>query len=150
MPRSAASTCAICWSAFRSTRKSAKSPSRPGVQTHSLMMSLMAVAQREKSRGRLLTEIAKARLGGGLYRASQDELTRPGEDLPGIVPAAYLALRFLLDPTAADRVVQRTVDNYALTTKAVQAIRDLPETLVDPPAAETAGHGPLAKARAGG
>ena len=104
---------------------------RPGVRTHTLVMGLMALAHEGASRRRLLAELRRAWAHQAPYDASQDEITRPREDLPSLIPAVYLAVRLLLNPSAARRIVGRTVDNYSLTEAAVEAIRQLPSDLLD-------------------
>jgi predicted ATP-grasp superfamily ATP-dependent carboligase len=101
-------------------------PSRPGVRTHGVMMNLLAAAQQGVSRRTLVAELARGVRHRGLYAGSQDELTRPREDLPSVLPAAFLAVQLLASPRLADRIVHETVDRYALTEASVQAIRRLP------------------------
>jgi len=96
--------------------------SRVGVQTHSVLTSLLSAAEQGASRWRLLAELRDALLQRGLYAKSEDELTRPGEDPPSILPALVVTLQLLADPTVASRIVRRTVENYALSDAAVQAI----------------------------
>ena len=96
--------------------------SRAGVRTHSLMMSLLALAQTTRSRRALLPELKRARSGRGEYAASEEDLTRFHDDRRSLIPAAYLAGKLLLNPASADRVVQQTVDNYALSDAAVARI----------------------------
>ena len=105
---------------------------RPGVRTHTLVMSLMALAHDGASRRRLLAELRRARAHRAPYDASQDEITRPREDPPSLIPAVYLTLRLLLNPSAARRIVASTVDNYALSEAAVQLIRQIPSDLLAP------------------
>jgi predicted ATP-grasp superfamily ATP-dependent carboligase len=97
-----------------------------GVKTHAISMALLALAEAGAPRRRLLAELACAWAGRGLYAGSQDELTRPGDDPPSLLPAAYLALRLLLNPRTADALVAGVVDNYALSAASVQAIRGAP------------------------
>src|SRR5262249_35838629 len=96
-----------------------------GVQTHSLMMSLLALAEAGAKRRQLLAEVLRAWRGQGPYAASQDELTRPGDDWLSVVPAAYLAIRLLLRPLAAATAINRTVERYALTGPAAHKMRSL-------------------------
>jgi predicted ATP-grasp superfamily ATP-dependent carboligase len=100
--------------------------SRAGVRTHSLMMSLMALAQKTRSRRALLSELNAARAGHGEYTESDEDLTRFRDDRRSLIPAAYLAGKLLLNPASADRVVQQTVDNYALSEAAVERILAVP------------------------
>jgi hypothetical protein len=95
---------------------------RPGVQTHSVMMSLVALAAQRGKRGHLLAELARAWAGRGVYAHGEDELTRPRDDPPSLLPAAFVTGQLLLNPRAAERIVRRTVDNYGLDERAVLAI----------------------------
>ncbi len=100
-------------------------PPKTGVRTHSVVMSLMAVAQRSESRWKVLKELKDAWLNADVYSRSQDELTRPQEDLLSLLPGAVVAIQLLTQPRIAQRIVRRTVDNYALSEAAVRAIREL-------------------------
>jgi len=98
---------------------------RPGVRTHSVVMTLLARAEDGATRRQLLAELGQACSRRGLYGGSQDELTRPVEDPLSLGPAAFLCLRLLLNPGAADFLVRGAVDNYALTEAAARAIHRL-------------------------
>ena len=100
---------------------------RSGVRTHSLIMSLLALAHQTQSRRALLSELQNARAGRGEYADSEEDLTRFRDDRRSLIPAAYLAGKLLLNPRAADRVVEQTVDNYALTDSAVAQILAVPD-----------------------
>jgi predicted ATP-grasp superfamily ATP-dependent carboligase len=100
--------------------------SRAGVRTHSLMMSLMALAQKTRLRRALLSELNAARAGRGDYAASEEDLTRFRDDRRSLIPAAYLAGKLILNPASSDRVVRQTVDNYALSEAAVERILAVP------------------------
>jgi predicted ATP-grasp superfamily ATP-dependent carboligase len=99
---------------------------RSGVRTHTYVMGLMALAHDGASRRRLLAELRRAWAQQAPYDASQDEITRPRQDPPSLIPAIYLTLRLLLNPSASRRIVARTVDNYSLSEAAVQLIRQIP------------------------
>ncbi len=105
---------------------------RPGVRTHTVVMGLMAVAYEGAPRRRLLAELRRAWAHRAPYDASQDEITRPREDPPSLIPAVYLTLRLLLNPSAAQRIVDRTVNNYSLSEAAVQVIRQIPADVLAP------------------
>jgi hypothetical protein len=90
-------------------------------------MSLLARAMAGASRRQLLAEISRVWAGKGLYAASQDEQTRPGEDLPSLVPAAFLMIRLLGRPGAAKKIIDHAVKNYALSEEAVRLIEGLGE-----------------------
>ncbi len=104
--------------------------SRAGVRSHSVMMSLMALARETRSRRRLLAELRTAWTARGEYDSSDEDLTRFREDRCTLIPAAYLTGKLLLNPSAANRVVQQTVDNYALSESAVARILALPADTV--------------------
>ena len=95
-------------------------------------MGLMALAHEGAPRRRLLAELRRAWAHRAPYDASQDEITRPREDPPSLIPAVYLTLRLLLNPSAARRIVARTVDNYSLSEAAVQVIRQIPADVLAP------------------
>ena len=79
---------------------------RPGVRTHTVVMSLMALAHEGAPRRRLLAELLRAWTHHVPYDASQDEITRPCEDPPSVIPAVYLTLRLVLNhPPPAARIV---------------------------------------------
>ncbi len=86
----------------------------------------MALAHDGAPRRRLLDELRRVWAHPEPYDGSQDEITRPREDPPSLIPAVYLTLRLLLNPAAARRIVARTVDNYSLSEAAVQLIRQIP------------------------
>lgn len=102
------------------------SPSGSGIRTHSFMMSLLALAQQHASRRRLSAECWNALSGRGLYRDSEEELTRIRQDPWSLLPALVVALRLVLRPSVADSIVQRAVTQYALSERAARTIRDLP------------------------
>jgi predicted ATP-grasp superfamily ATP-dependent carboligase len=99
---------------------------RSGVRTHSLIMSLLALAQTTRSRRRLLAELKTAWSARGEYAASDEDLTRFHDDRRSLIPAMYLATKLILNPASADQVVQQTVDNYSLNESAVGRILALP------------------------
>jgi hypothetical protein len=95
-----------------------------------VVMGLMALAHEGASRRRLLVELYRAWAGSAPYDFSNDEISRPREDLPSIIPAIYLTTRLLLNPSAARRFVAHTVENYSLSEAAADAIRRLPSDLL--------------------
>ncbi len=99
-------------------------PSRVGVRTHSLLTSLLAGAEKGTGRRGVFCETWHACMKRGLYHASQDELTRPGEDWPSAIPLATVMLRLLLAPSSAARMVRGTVANYGLTAAGAEKIRE--------------------------
>jgi predicted ATP-grasp superfamily ATP-dependent carboligase len=99
---------------------------RTGVRTHSLTMSLLAEALQGATRRRLLAELGRALARRSWYAGSQDELTRPIDDPLSLLPAAFLVVRLLARPGAAEAIITRAVDTYALSEAAAQRIRQLP------------------------
>jgi hypothetical protein len=100
--------------------------SREGVRTHSVLMSMMAAAERGEGRRGILGELRRAWKGQGVYHDSQDELTRPREDAWSLLPALFVTAKLLAAPGSVARTVRRAVDNYALTAEAVCKIAALP------------------------
>ena len=96
-----------------------------GVQTHTLMMRLLALADEGQPRRTLLREVVRAWRHQGPFAASEDELTRPGDDFLSVLPALYISVRLLLNPRAAASAINRTVERYALTETAAARIRNL-------------------------
>jgi predicted ATP-grasp superfamily ATP-dependent carboligase len=99
---------------------------RAGTRTHNTLLTLLAKAQHGGTRRALLAELWRACTHQRLYAGSQDELIRPRDDLPSLVPAAWLTGRLLLSPQSSERLVNGTVENYALTEEAARSIRELP------------------------
>lgn len=96
-----------------------------GVQTHSLLTSLLAAAEQGANRRQLLAEMGRAWRPTGVYSDSQDELTRPGEDPLSVLPALVVAMQLLMNPGAAGRIVRGAVANYSLSDETVQAIAQI-------------------------
>jgi hypothetical protein len=95
---------------------------RTGLRTHSLLTTLLDLAERTRSRGDLVRETARAFFHKGLYAGSQDEITRPGEDPASIVPLLAVLGRTLASPASAARWVQSVVENYALSEETVRRL----------------------------
>jgi hypothetical protein len=102
---------------------------REGVRTHSLLMSLLGQAEATAGRGAIVAELGRALLRRGNYRDSQDELTRPRQDVFSLLPAVQVVGRLLFHPRSAGRIIGGAVSNYALTETTVRMIRELPATL---------------------
>jgi predicted ATP-grasp superfamily ATP-dependent carboligase len=96
---------------------------RSGVCTHSVLMSMLAVAQEATPRRRISAEVWQIMAGLGDYGKSEDELTRPKEDFLSIAPAALLAGQLLIAPGRAKQIVRDTVAHYALSESAARMIR---------------------------
>jgi hypothetical protein len=107
--------------------------SPPGVEvrTHSGFMVLLSAALEGSRRRNLLQEIWRQARHRGLYEASEDELTRPRQDQLSLLPYLWIALRLLVSPRQAQRIVAQTIANYSLPEDAVQAILGLPEDTVE-------------------
>lgn len=98
-------------------------PARLGVRSHQGFLVLMAAALNGAGRGELLREIIRARRGKGLYRDSENELSRLGDDWLSVVPATAVSALLVAYPKAAQTLVRRTVLNYSLHQTAVEAMR---------------------------
>ncbi len=104
---------------------------RIGIRSHQSMTILLAAALQGATRRRLLAELARQMSGRGLYRDSQDELARFGDDWPSVLPLAGVAAQLLMAPRLADRIVRQTVNNYSLPAAAAAAIRKYPLAVLD-------------------
>lgn len=104
---------------------------RPGVRTHQGFLAVMAIAARGGTRRQMIAELARRFFRRGYYHQSADELTRPWQDWLSIFPALGMTLQLLAWPQSAQRVISRTVENYALAEQAAERIRCLPDDLVD-------------------
>ena len=98
-----------------------------GVRSHSGMLILMSLALEGSGRATLWPELQALRRGKGLYHESLDELTRPRQDPLSAVAFGWIAARLLIRPASVHAMVRRTVANYALTAKAAQRIREIPQ-----------------------
>jgi predicted ATP-grasp superfamily ATP-dependent carboligase len=98
---------------------------RVGVRTHSVVMTMLAEAEDGKTRREILAEVGKGWQHTGVYRDSEDELTRPRDDVLSLLPAAVVIARLMFSPRQGQRIVRGTVENYALTEPAARAIREL-------------------------
>ncbi len=108
----------------------AASSGRTGVKTHSIITTLLALAEEGASRRRILSELSRCSTGQGVYAGSEDEITRPRDDYLSLLPAVYAVLRLLIRPRSAARMVRQTVQDYALSAAAAAEIRRLPADLV--------------------
>ncbi|MEM8670458.1 MAG: hypothetical protein AAGG48_23230 [Planctomycetota bacterium] len=106
----------------------------PAIQpclTHSFMMILISMALNGAGRWALVREWGRNLLSRGLYRDSQDELTRPRQDYLSVVPLIWIGLQLLVLPRRSESIVAKTVDDYALPESAVERVHQLPDDLVD-------------------
>jgi biotin carboxylase len=101
-------------------------PGRVGVRTHSVLNRLLALGQAGATRSQLLAELADARAGRGIYKDSADDVTRPRDDPPSVIPVVVTLAQLLRDPHKADRIVRRAVNDYGLTEATVRAIEQMP------------------------
>jgi predicted ATP-grasp superfamily ATP-dependent carboligase len=99
--------------------------SRDGLRTQSFYMILLTLARDGASRWRLLREWRDLILRRGLYEGSTDELTRPRDDLPSVLPLVWISLQLLVWPAIAHRIVRKTVENYSLPESATERIKGI-------------------------
>jgi predicted ATP-grasp superfamily ATP-dependent carboligase len=97
----------------------------PGVRTQSFYMILLTLAYDGASRGELLREIVKFRLGRGMYADSQDELTRVRDDYLSGIPLWFIASQLLVSPRISHKIVASTVDNYSMPKSSLEAMDNL-------------------------
>jgi hypothetical protein len=100
-------------------------PWQEGVCTHQGFLILAARALQGASRRHLVGELLQAIFRRGLYRSSQDELTRPWADWLSVFPFLGVTSLLLARPKAAQWLVSKTVANYSLHLDAAKRIRNL-------------------------
>lgn len=93
-----------------------------GVRSHVGFVRLIAEAMKGASRGELWRLWRSMQRGEGIYRDAANEMTRPTEDRLSRIPAAFVIGQLLLRPSSAVRLVEGTVNNYALSAATVRAI----------------------------
>lgn len=106
-------------------------PSRPGVRTHSLMMSLLGAAQRGADRRQLAAEICQALRHEGVYEDSYEELTRCEDDPLSLIPALAVAGRLMWRPSVGKQIIGHAVANYSLDETALRRVIELPTNELD-------------------
>lgn len=104
--------------------RSASEAIRP-MRTHSVLMSLLALAEQGAGRTALVAELLRAWRHREIYADSQDELIRPSEDSLSLIPATAVVLQLLANPASAGRLIRGTVENYSLNRDTVEQIRRL-------------------------
>jgi predicted ATP-grasp superfamily ATP-dependent carboligase len=106
-------------------------PSRVGVRTHNLFMTLMSMAYDGAGRAALLREMQECIRGRGLYANGEDDITRPKDDPLSRLPRIWVTAQLLAWPGIARRIVAKTVENYSLPEAATETIKKLPLNLLD-------------------
>ena len=105
---------------------------RTGVRTHSGFMILIAAALEGAGRLRLIREMCDARRKRGLYEDSEDDMTRPAEDLLSALPYLWISLQLLAAPgLLSKRIVAKTIEDYSLPASAVEGIVNLSDDVVN-------------------
>lgn len=104
---------------------------RVGKRTQSFLMIAMTAALEGHGRRRLWREIADYRAGRGIYRDSEDELTRPSDDPLSRLPPLWTLSQLLARPARAESIVAKTVEHYSLPEAATERIEALPADLLD-------------------
>lgn len=94
-----------------------------GTRTHSVLMSLLALAEQGGSRSALWAELLRSWRHREIYANSEDELIRPSEDPRSLIPAAAVVLQLLANPASAGRLIRGAVENYSLNRDTVEQIR---------------------------
>lgn len=90
-------------------------PGRAGVATHQLLLAVLGMAQHERRRGAVLTELVAAFRRRASYHDSVEELTPLRHDFRSAIPVASAAIATLAYPAAWRWFSSGAVTNYALT-----------------------------------
>ncbi len=102
-----------------------------GVRSHQAFMMLMRVALNSGGRAEVLGQLWQCLRGSGQLAGSHEELARLTQDPPSCIPAAAVATQLVFSPRRFQRIVRQPVDRYSLPGERAQAIRDLPQTLLE-------------------
>jgi biotin carboxylase len=95
-------------------------PGRPGVDTHQLVLALLAAAG--DGRGAILRELRDAARHHGPYGGSTEELTPLAGDARTALPVAFTAVALLARPSLWRELSGGAVRNYALSAAGWRAI----------------------------
>ncbi len=95
---------------------------REGTRSHMLLMALLEIGTRRRSRVALLREVGQALRGRGRYSGSHEELLPITMDPVSALPLSYLLSRLLIRPGSASLLATQTVEAYALSSQAVRQI----------------------------
>lgn len=107
-------------------------PGKEGVRTYPGMINLISTALETGSRASVLREAVQQWRRTGIYENGENGIMRLREDWLSVIPTAAVASLLLCVPSAAQRLVAKTVENYSLPGNAAQEIRELPwESLVE-------------------
>ena len=93
-----------------------------GVRSHSLLASLLGLADRGASRVQLISEASRSIFKHGVYRGSQEDLTPIARDWESLIPLAFVGLQLLTSPARAKRIAAGAVSSYSLTQKGAEEI----------------------------
>lgn len=106
-------------------------PSRDIVRSHTGFLLLITAAMRGANRRELLAEMWRVWRSKGPYANSENEITRPREDLLSLIPAMATGLQLLACPKSATGIVKRTVDNYSLPEAGALQVESLAASSLD-------------------
>ncbi len=95
---------------------------REGIRSHTLLMALLEVGTRRRSRVALLREVGRALRGRGRYSGSHEELLPITMDPLSALSLGYVLSRLLIKPGTASKLATQTVEAYALSIGAVRQI----------------------------
>lgn len=95
---------------------------REGTRSHMLLMALLEIGTRRRSRVALLREVERALRGHGRYLGSHEELLPITMDPVSAVPLSYVLSRLLIQPGSASALGTQAVEAYALSSQAVRQI----------------------------
>jgi hypothetical protein len=123
---SGAHVCQQCVDVARDVDVSTLPTTANCVRSHEGFLVLMSQALNDATRRQLLAEMWRQWRHRGIYKNSQEEMTRLRDDWLSLVPFAWVAARLLARPAASAKIVQRTVDNYALSPLAADRISQMP------------------------
>jgi carbamoylphosphate synthase large subunit len=92
------------------------------IKTHAIMAVLMGMSVKNGSRMAVLKEITRSLFNVGLYKESEEEMSRINENFISIIPLLYVIIRLLINPKSVEKIAGESVSNYSLSFKSIKII----------------------------
>ena len=96
---------------------------RPGIRTRSTMAIALGTAEARGTRRAILSSIGQAVATRGVLHGSTEVLTPALADLPSLIPFGIATGTVLTSPSRVATLAAGTVETYAVTPAAVDAVR---------------------------
>jgi hypothetical protein len=93
-----------------------------GVQTHGTIALLLGAAAYGGRRAAVITEMGRAVVRRGYYRASAEQLTPVLRDPPSVAPLAFVLSHALISPRKATEIASTAVARYSITPSTINTV----------------------------